>query len=162
MKMGNIIPLLVALIFDSAFANSLALEAEQSGLTFSKDRAIIGLMAHADTENLEQRTYSWEEGMIAGENAAQYRKVGDLFLDGIIVGGLTGIIGTVVVWYLEEGDQIPYRLVVKNVHKGPEYLKGFSKAYKKHTYRKKLFARFGGSCLASAAWLVVYFKYIAD
>ena len=113
------------------------------------------------TEDRKPKVYTYAHGAVDGKRRADLATT-NRATTGIIVGALTGLIGTGIGYYVIGPDEIPTRLAVELAKKGPEYQLGFTEAYEKQTKRKKRSSFGKGGLGGTALFVIVYAIVIAQ
>ena len=95
--------------------------------------------------------YSSAQGMFDGEMFAENVSTGGKFALGLLVGGVTGVIGTGIGYFLIGPAPMNPRANLAVQGKGQDYLLGFKTGWEKKTRSKKRNAFVGGGVIG---WLV--------
>ncbi len=113
------------------------------------------------TEDQKPKVYTYADGAIDGKRGADQATTSRA-ATGIIVGALTGLIGTGIGYFVIGPDRVPSQLAIEIAKKGPEYHLGFNEAYEKQTKRKKRSSFCKGGLGGIALFVIVHAIVVAQ
>ena len=113
------------------------------------------------TEDQKPKVYTYADGAVDGKRRSDQAATSRA-TTGIIVGALTGLIGTGIGYFVIGPEEIPTQLAVELSKKGSEYQLGFTEAYEKQTKRKKRSSFGKGGLGGTALFVIVYAIVIAQ
>ena len=134
-------------------ASGVSLSEEKSGID-----GVLWRVVQVESPS-EARQRSAAEGMLDGQMAAERLGTGGNMLGGLVTGGLTGLIGTGVGYFLlGPSDLKPHaRVMMEGEGKGSEYKQGFIIGWEKKTRSRKRGAFLGGGCLGTLLAIVLLY-----
>ena len=112
-------------------------------------------LAQVDPQASSQYTSS--KGMLEGEMMGENVSTGGKFALGLVVGALTGVIGSGIGYFLVGPAPITVQAYHRMEGKGDDYHMGFKNAWDKKTRSKRRNAFLGGGVLGWLAFLAIYF-----
>ena len=93
------------------------------------------------------------EGQRDAELSAETTHTGGKVAVGVVVGALTGLIGTTIGYFVIGPQTLSAEAALERENKTPEYQKGYQTGWAKRTKDKKRKAFLIGGLLGTAAWV---------
>ena len=109
------------------------------------------------SEGEESKEYTMLQGMLAGEMQASNISTRGKFVTGLVVGALTGFVGTAIGSFIIHPEEMEATIIEAMSGKGEEYALGFRTSWDKKTASKKRNAFLGGGLVGTAISGVIYF-----
>lgn len=94
-------------------------------------------------------------GMLEGEVLAGSERTGGKLGVGLVVGVLTGLIGTGIGYFVIEPAPMSAEAIQRQLNKSPEYQMGFKSGWEKKTQSKKRNAFLAGGLLGTVAFVAL-------
>ena len=107
--------------------------------------------------SIQSEQFTYEQGFLEGERQAEATSAGK-FGTGLIVGVLTGLIGTGIGYFMVGPKPIDTMAISRMDGKGSDYQLGFGSAWDKKTQSKKRGSFFMGGLLGTAAFVAIHHR----
>ena len=122
------------------------------------ERFSYGVWRLAQVDPQAGSKYTSAKGMLDGEMMGENVTTGGKFAFGLVVGALTGVIGSGIGYFLIGPAPMTAQAYHRMEGKGDDYHLGFKNAWEKKSRSKRRNAFLGGGVLGWLAFLAIYFS----
>lgn len=130
-------------------------------VTFQNTYLAMQQSEAAATDGTSPR-FTSSKGMMDGEMHGERISTGGKVATGLVVGVLTGLIGTGIGYLIIGSSQMDGQALTAMEDKGEDYTMGFRTGWNKKTKSRKRNAFLGGGLLGTAAFVVIYLSAVRE